>query len=223
MPSPDLAYLRRIAGATPAALLREPKFLQAQELFFSVVASLGGSIDFDIADMRDVHAVAALGNVSDLKVLDVGCGSTESYVLEDTFRDRYPPFFAEMMARQEAEVTGIDIRPNASASYDHRVLDLTKSDWVLSVDTPYDIIACLNIFNAPASPFEHDALLCDRLMDDMHDLLHPDGLLIATLRDDLFDSVMTRDKQEQCVREYVATKKFSLVHRDGNCVWVKRF
>jgi len=218
MPSPDFAYLRRIAGAPPVALLREPKFLQAQELFFSVVDSLGGSIDFDLADMREVHAVAALGDVSGLTVLDVGCGSVGPYVLEDTFRDRYPPFFAEMMARVGADVTGLDIRPNASVSYDHRVVDLTKNDWVSSVDTAYDIIACLNLFNAPASPFEHDEILCGRLMDDMRSLLDSDGLLIMTLRDDLFDS----GNQEHSVREYVASKKFALVHVDGNCVWLKR-
>ncbi len=209
----DLHYLRRIvAHPDLAVLLHDKKFLEAQELFFSVVADLGGIVDFDIADMREVHAVAALGDeVRGSRVLDIGCGSTEPYVLTDTFRDRYPPFFAEMLAKRGAHVTGIDIRPNPGAHYDHRVLDLTQPDWSQGLESPYDLIVCFNLFNAPESPFEHDAPLCDRIMDDMRRLLSSDGLLIVTLRDDMFDEA----------EAYVASKKFELIHRDGNCVWVR--
>jgi 2-polyprenyl-3-methyl-5-hydroxy-6-metoxy-1,4-benzoquinol methylase len=214
MLSPDFAYLRRIEmRESPAALLSEKKFLDAQKLFFSVVESLQGTVDFDIADMREVHAVAALGDVNGLKVLDVGCGSTLPYVLEDTFRDRYPPFFAEMLAKLGADVTGTDIRPNLGAGYRHLTLDCTKDGWMTSFRSTYDVIACLNIFNAPKSPFEHDAALCDRLMDDMRSVLSPDGILIVTLRDDLF-------LKPENAPAYIASKKFHLLHLDGNCAWL---
>ncbi len=208
----DLPYLQRIAEQKdPISILREQKFLTAQKLFFDVVHRLGGNVDFDIADMREVHAVAALGDVRGKRVLDVGCGSTEPYVLTDTFRDRYPPFFAEMMATLGAEVTGIDIRENPSATYDHRVIDLTEETWMKTLDPPYDIIACLSLFNAPESPFEHDPNLCDRIMEDMHSLLAADGLLIVTLRDQTVDP-----------KAYVESKQFTLMHRDGNCTWLRR-
>ncbi len=222
MPSPDLAYLQRIQDRTnPAQLLLEPKFLAAQELFFSVVREMKGSVDFDIADMREVHAVAALGDVKGLKILDVGCGSTLPYILEDTFRDRYPPFFAEMLAKLGADTTGTDIRPNPEAGYRHLTLDCTKDGWMTSFRAPYDVIACLNIFNAPKSPFEHDAALCDRLMDDMRSVLLPDGILIVTLRDDLFDPESTKEENDTRVEAYVTSKKFGLLHLDGNCAWLK--
>lgn len=216
MIQPDFDYLRRIKGATPATLLREPKFLDAQKLFFSVVDSLRGSVDFEIADMREVHAVAALGTVEGLKVLDVGCGSVTEYVLEDTFRDRYPPFFAEMLAKLGADVTGTDIRPNPKAGYKHLTLDCTKQEWKDSLSSPYDLIACLNIFNAPKSPFEHDAVLCDRMMKDMRRLLSDDGILLVTLRDELF----TTSSQKR-VEQYLASQHFTLLHLDGNCAWLK--
>ncbi len=207
----DLAYLQRIAERKdPISILREQKFLTAQKLFFDVVHRLGGNVDFDIADMREVHAVAALGDVREKRVLDVGCGSTEPYVLENTFRDRYPPFFAEMMTTLGASVTGIDSRDNPSATYLHHVIDLTKKNWMKTLDPPYDIIACLSLFNAPESPFEHDPNLCDRIMSDMHTLLSPAGILIVTLRDQTVDP-----------KAYVESKKFELIHRDGNCVWLR--
>ena len=215
---PDLEYLRRIEERTDlASLLREPKFPRAQQLFFSVVDSLGGTVDFDVADMREVHAVAALGEgLKGKRVLDIACGSTEPYVLEDTFRDRYPPFFAEMLVTLGANVTGTDIRPNPSASYDHRVLDLTKDDWAKTLEAPYDIIACFNVFNAPSSPFEHDAELCDRIMMEMHKLLSPDGLLIVTLRDDFFKGTEPKSRMAQ----YCEQQNFSVLHCDGNCAWL---
>ncbi len=214
----DFDYLRRIKNrSSMTELLREPKFLAAQTLFFSVVGSLGGHIDFDIADMREVHAIAALGNVQGLKVLDVGCGSTAPYVLEDTFRDRYPPFFAEMLTKLGADVTGTDIRPNPHAGYRHLTLDCTKENWMTSFRAPYDIIACLSLFNAPKSPFEHDAALCDRLLDDMRSVLSENGILIVTLRDDLFTGV----SDQRFVEEYVSSKHFTLLHLDGNCAWMK--
>jgi 2-polyprenyl-3-methyl-5-hydroxy-6-metoxy-1,4-benzoquinol methylase len=215
MPTPDIEYLRRIqARASPAALLKEPAFLVAQDLFFSVVGELGGEVDFDIADMREVHAVAALGGVKGLRVLDVGCGATGEYVLEETFRDRYPPFFAEMLARRGAAVTGVDIRPNPDAGYDHRVLDCTKADWASGLDGPYDIVACLSLFNAPGSPFERDAALCDRVLGEMRGLVKPDGLIIVTLRDE-----MPGDGER--VRAYVQTQGLQVLHVDGNCAWLR--
>ncbi len=205
----ELPYLQRIAKRqSPASLLHEPKFLHAQKLFFDVAKDLGGSVDFDIADMREVHAVAALEDPKGKHMLDIGCGSTEPYVLEDTFRDRYPPFFAEMLTTLGANVTGIDIRPNPNAQYDHRVLDLMKPDWMKTLTPPYDIIACLSLFNAPKSPFENDPKLCDKIMTNMHSLLAKDGLLIVTLRDD-----------EKDPNAYLESMKFRLLHRDGNCAW----
>lgn len=218
MLSPDFDYLRRIAGVLPATLLLESKFLDAQKLFFTVVSELGGEVDFEIADMREVHAVAALGDVKSLKVLDVGCGSPEAYVLEDTFRDRYPPFFAEMLAKLGADVTGTDIRSNPKAGYRHLTLDCTKPNWMTSFRAPYNIIACLSIFNAPKSPFENDAALCDRMMDDMRSVLSPDGVLIVTLRDDLFTK---KNQAQNAAQTYVTTKGFSLLHMDGNCAWLQ--
>jgi SAM-dependent methyltransferase len=219
---PDLAYLRRIrASRDPRTLLLEGQFLAAQDLFFSVVADLGGSVNFDVADMREVHAVAAFGDVKGLRVLDIGCGSTQPYVLEDTFRDRYPPFFAEMLAKRGARVTGTDIRSNTSDGYDHRVLDCTKADWVTALTPPYDMVAALSLFNAPGSPFEHDAALCDRLMDDMRCLLAPDGLLIVTLRDDLFDPALSEDMRTENAVQYAASKNFSMLYLDGNCAWLR--
>lgn len=208
----DLDYLNRIANRkSPASILTEPKFLDAQTLFFETVSDMQGAVDFEIADMREVHAIAALGDLKSKRVLDVGCGSTEAYVLEDTFRDRYPPFFAEMAVKRGANVTGIDIRSNPTAKYDHRVIDLTKKNWMKTLTPPYDIIACFNIFNAPESPFEHDATLCDTIITNMHGLLAKDGILIVTLRDD-----------EASAEKYVQSKRFALLHRDGNCVWLKR-
>ncbi len=206
----DLDYLRRIGKReSPASILKEPKFLQAQTLFFSVIADLHGTVDFDIADMREVHAVAALGDVKGKRVLDIGCGSMKPYVLTDSFRDLYPPFFAEMLTKLGANVTGIDIRENPTARYDHRVLDLTKPRWMTTLDPPYDIITCLNLFNAPNSLFEHNADLCESIMNDMHSLLAADGLLIVTLRDKTIDP-----------KASVESKKFKLIHLDGNCAWL---
>ncbi len=208
----DTDYLTRIADLQPAELLKEPRFLDAQKLFFDVVALLGGEVDFDIADMREVHAVAAFGSdIEHKRVLDLGCGSVLDYVLEDNFRDHYPPFFAEMMSRLGAEVTGIDIRDNPDASYLHRVLDLTQPDWIETLEPPYDIIACLSLFNAPGSPFETDKDLCHTLMNDMHTLLAKDGLLIATLSDDT-----------QKPADYLKKYGFEMLHQHGNCVWAKK-
>jgi 2-polyprenyl-3-methyl-5-hydroxy-6-metoxy-1,4-benzoquinol methylase len=208
MPVPDLDYLRRVGSGGPAALLREPKFLAAQELFFEVVTALDGSVDFDVADMREVHAVAALGDVHGVRVLDVGCGSTEEYVLEDTFRDRYPPFFAEMLTQHGALVTGVDIRMNPTAGYDHRVLDCTERDWAAGLEGPYDVVACLSLFNAPGSPFESDAALCDRLLQEMRALVKPGGLLIVTLRDD-----------QKNAKAYAEAQGLTVLHCDKNCGW----
>lgn len=215
---PDLDYLRRVRDRDDLAMLmHDRQFLESQELFFDVVKALGGTVDFDIADMHEVHAVAALAPVAKgLCILDVGCGSSEPYVLDDTFRDRYPPFFAEMMARLGAHVTGIDIRPQANAGYDHRVVDLVDHDWVNTVDGPYDVIACFSIFNAPESPFEHNAALCDRIMGDMRGLLAPDGFIVVNLRDELFGS----GGNENAIRTYVADRGFELMHLDGNCAWL---
>jgi len=217
---PDFDYLRRVRDRTDlAALLHDKKFLDAQTLFFDVVGQLGGGVDFDIADMHEVHAVAALADkAKGLRVLDLGCGSTEDYVLEDTFRDRYPPFFAEMMTKLGASVMGIDIRPQANAGYNHLVLDLADPSWAAAVKETYDVIACFSLFNAPASPFEHDAVLCDRLMDDMRDLLTPEGIVIANLRDELF----AESSNEAGARAYVRSKGFELLHLDGNCAWIRR-
>lgn len=198
-------------------LMHDGQFLDAQKLFFDVVKDLGGSVDFDIADMHEVHAVAALAAyVKGSKVLDLGCGSSEEYVLEDTFRDRYPPFFAEMMARLGAQVTGVDIRPQANAGYDHRMLDLTDPAWVGAVSGPYDVIACFSLFNAPASPFEHDPALCDRLMGEMRGLLAPDGIVVVNLRDELFAESLN----EVGAKAYVESMGFTLQHIDGNCAWL---
>ncbi len=215
MIQPDFDYLRRVCRhVAPMALLREPKFLAAQDVFFSVVEKLGGSVDFDIADMREVHAVAALGDVKGLRVLDIGCGSTEPYVLEDTFRDRYPPFFAEMLAQKGASVTGTDIRPNPTAGYKHLVLDSTKPEWVDSLKPPHDIVACLSLFNAPGSPFEHDSALCDRLLQQMRGLITDGGLLIVTLRDDL-------STDEKRVKAYAEAQGLAVLHCDKNCAWLR--
>ncbi len=208
----DLQYLNGIENKNPAELLKNPRFLEAQKLFFDTVSSLGGEVDFDIADMREVHAVASLWkDIDGKRVLDLGCGSVDEYVLEDTFRDRYPPFFAEMLVRLGAEVTGVDIRDNEKASYIHRTIDLTQPDWIETLEPPYDVIACLSLFNAPGSPFENDADLCHQLMNDMHTLLIEDGLLIATLRDEL-------KKPEEYVKKY----GFEILHKHGNCVWAKK-
>lgn len=219
MIQPDFDYFQRIQNrADLVTLLHDRQFLDAQTLFFSVVAELGGSVDFDIADMHEVHAVAALSaHAKGLRVLDLGCGSSEPYVLDDTFRDRYPPLFAEMMTRLGAYVTGIDIRPQHGAGYDHRVLDLVDPAWIKKAEGPYDIIACFSLFNAPDSPFEHDPALCDRLMDDMRGLLKPDGVAIVNLRDELF----TESVNEAGAQAYVETKGFSLLHLDGNCAWLR--
>jgi SAM-dependent methyltransferase len=221
VPSFDLSYLQRMYERTDlSALFLEPQFLQAQELFFSVVEDMHGEVDFEIADMREVHAVAALWEFSQgKKVLDVGCGSVEAYVLEDTFRDRYPPFFAEMMSRRGAAVTGVDIRTNPSAAYDHLVLDCTQSDWTTSLNPSYDIIACFNVFNAPSSPFEHDASLCDQLLSDMTSLLSADGILILTLRDDLFTDTHSFDDRKVCAEQYCTSHGFEMLFFDGNGVW----
>lgn len=212
----DSGYLRRIAAMKPAELLNDNAFLRAQKLFFDVVSSLGGEVDFDIADMREVHAVATVWDHAEgARVLDLGCGSVEKYVLEDTFRDRYPPFFAEMMVRLGAHVTGIDIRDNPNASYDHLVLDLTQPDYIDKLEPPYDVIACLSLFNAPESPFENDPDLCHQLMNDMHTLLKQGGVLIVTLRDEFFTGA---DKTETYLKKY----GFELLHAHGNSVWAKK-
>lgn len=199
-------YLRRVRDRDGlATLLHDRRFVGAQTLFFETVRRLGGSVDFDVADMHEVHAVAALADrAKDLRVLDLGCGSSGEYVLDDTFRDRYPPFFAEMMAALGARVTGVDIRPQPDAGYDHRVLDLADPSWVRGVDGPYDVIACFSLLNAPESPFEHDAALCDRLLAEAKTLLAPGGVLIVNLRDGEFDT----------------PKGFDLLHLDGNCAWL---
>lgn len=210
----DTDYLTRIEKSDMRALLHEPKFLAAQKLFFSVTESLGGSIDFEIADMREVHAIASImDDIKGKRILDVGCGSVESYVLNDDFRDRYPPFFAEMAIKLGADVTGIDIRENPKATYDHRACDLTDPSWTKEVDAKYDVIACLSLFNAPESPFEHDEALCDRVMDEMHHLLADDGILIVTLRDEIFTDTSTQAK------DYVEAHGFTFLHCHGNCVW----
>lgn len=219
MIQPDFDYLRRIRDREDlAALMHDRQFLESQKLFFDVVEDLGGSVDFDIADMHEVHAVAALAaHAKGAMVLDLGCGSSEDYVLEDTFRDRYPPFFAEMLARLGATVTGVDIRPQADAGYDHRVLDLVDPAWVSAVSGPYDVIACFSLFNAPESPFEHDAALCDRIMDDMRGLLAPGGIVVANLRDELF----AESSNEEGAKAYVEGRGFDLLHLDGNCAWLR--
>lgn len=215
----DLDYLRRVRDREGlAALMHDRQFLDAQELFFDVVKDLGGSVDFDVADMHEVHAIAALAEgAKGLRVLDLGCGSSEAYVLEDTFRDRYPPFFAEMMARLGATVTGVDIRPQANAGYDHRVLDLADPAWIEKVEGPYDVIACFSLFNAPESPFEHDKALCDRLMADMRGLLAPDGVAVLNLRDELFAA----SANEAGAKAYVESMGFAVLHLDGNCAWMR--
>ena len=200
----DLDYLRRVRDREDlAALLHDRRFSDAQTLFFGVVKDLDGSVDFDIADMHEVHAVAAVAaHAKGARVLDLGCGSSEPYVLEDTFRDRYPPFFAEMLARLGARVTGVDIRPQRNAGYDHRVLDLADPAWTHSVEGPYDLVACFSLLNAPGSPFEHDPALCERLMSDMRGLLAPDGVAVVNLRDGSFD----------------VPNGYELL--DGNCAWL---
>lgn len=221
----DIDYLKRIEShADTAALLREPAFLRTQELFFAVVHELGGAVDFDIADMREVHAVVALSeNLQNIRVLDIGCGSTETYVLQEKdFRNRYPPFFAQMLTKLGVNVTGIDIRANPTASYDHRVVDVTQTTWLEKVEPPYDIVTCFSLFNAPHSAFEHDVALCNRLMQDIHTLLAPGGLLIATVRDDLFADNPSKENRWKHAAAYAEEYGFSLEYCSGNCVWARK-
>lgn len=219
----DTSYLRRIdALQKPQDLLHEPQFLAAQDLLFEVIDQLNGSVDFDIADMRETHIVAALGDqISGRRILDVGCGSPEPYVLDDTFRDRYPPLLAAMLTNQGAMVTGIDSRPNPTATYDHRVADLADPQWMHQATAPFDIIVCLSVFNAPESVFQEDPSACLQLMTQMRSLLSQDGMLIATLPESVFAHVPFAQWSKRA-RTYLQPLGYSLLHCGRHCVWAQR-
>lgn len=222
----DQSYLQRIdalEAGEEQLLLLEPQFLQAQDLLFAAAKDLGGSFDFDIADMRETHIAAALENhVKGKKILDIGCGSTEKYVLEDTFRDRYPPLMAHMLATLGAKVTGIDIRPNPTAKYDHRVADLSQSSWIETIDPPYEIVLCLSLFNAPESPFEHNQLLCKKLMQEIASTVKPEGLLIATLPEELFPEQQSMEVWTKNAQSFLDESNLTLLHCGRSMVWATK-
>ncbi len=215
-----LQHIDSLQAGEEQLLLLEPQFLQAQDLLFAAANDLGGSFDFDIADMRETHIAAALGeSVQGKKILDIGCGSTEKYVLEDTFRDRYPPLMAHMLMKLGGEVTGTDIRPNPSANYDHRVSDVSQSSWLEKTDPPYDIVLCLSLFNAPESPFEHNQILCKKLMQEIASTLQPGGLLIATLPEELFPEHQSMDVWAKNARSFLEESNLTLLHCGRSMVW----
>lgn len=219
----DQSYLQRIdslQAGDEQLLLLEPQFLQAQDLLFAVAKDLGGAFDFDIADMRETHIAAALGdNVQGKNILDVGCGSTGKYVLEDTFRDRYPPLMAHMLTKLGGKVTGIDIRPNPSAKYDHRVADISQSSWLETTNPPYDIVLCLSLFNAPESPFEYNQTLCKKLMKEISSTMQPNGLLIATLPEELFPESESVEVWAKNAQGFLDESNLTLVHCGRSMVW----
>lgn len=62
------------------------------------------------------------GDVEGWRVLDLGCGSPEEG-WPPYHHKGWLPYKAEVLRELGARVVGVDYRPNASASYEHRVVD----------------------------------------------------------------------------------------------------
>lgn len=208
------------AHSDPSLLLRNSRFLESQSKFFSVLQDLEVTLDCDIADVREVHVMAALADqLKGATVIDVGCGSFEAYVKDSTdIRDNYPPLMAECLQRMGSSVTGVDIRPNAKASYDHRMLDVMKSDWTNGLAT-YDLVLCFSVFNAPDAQFRSNPSLCAKLMQDLSGILRPGGLMVLTLPEHLFPTDAPLSVWSDNVRCYLAPFGLRLVHCGRTAVW----
>ncbi len=221
----DFDYLRRCDALEPnetQRLLADPQFLTAQEDLFATIHRIGGTVDFDIADMREVHISAALGtSVRDAHVLDIACGSMEEYVLDDTFRDRYPPLLAEMLEAQGAHVTGVDVRPNPGATYAHLTRDLTNAAWTDGLERQFDVTTCISLFNAPKSPFLSDLTACDTLLDQIRNTLKPNGVLIATLPDQLLLEDTPNEQRWKIADQYLQERGWHLLHIGKGMVWAR--
>jgi 2-polyprenyl-3-methyl-5-hydroxy-6-metoxy-1,4-benzoquinol methylase len=181
----DQQRIRALFGSGSLASLFEekPELRNIRDVVFNVIREMGGTVapTTRLRSTETLVLLAALGEyVKDARILDVGCGSDSDYVLlSNDFSNRYPPVLAESAQRQGAQVTGIDWRENPSATYDHRVIDVSR-DWTAQIGAPYDIVACTALFNAPDSQFCRDDVKTRTLIRQLGETLSPEGVLFTS-------------------------------------------
>ena len=90
-------------------------------------------------------------NISDMKILDLGCGSTgNSYDATNVDALRYQPWLSRFLHKSNAHVTGIDVGDLVYEEFEHYTMDLLQPNSLdIFPDRSIDLALAMKLFSSP--------------------------------------------------------------------------